>query len=288
MTTGAPSSMTAPGMEWWDSVRSESQLMFLCQVGMIARDEADIGVASFYATADRAEAVDFSVVLKEAEYWNSKGLRSSVLKCRFRTKFFIKFPGRNLGGYLAFIKGPILLTKIISQDLYSGFRDDLWVFCVVFLFSVPAVLWLSVRIQKYYCLGETYDYSYTMNIFILFYTLSQQVNNQLLFNISREQVDNEGIWSRSCVFKQPNYLHDNVCFKFVLVRNILRLLHLLLIRWNINHPSLWMIILFLFQLLKWENHFRTWQNWRHPIIKLDHLILEQSNPSSWYPAVISL
>ena len=43
-------------------------LIFLLQVGMIARDEADIGVASFYATAERAEAVDFSVVLKEAEY----------------------------------------------------------------------------------------------------------------------------------------------------------------------------------------------------------------------------
>ena len=38
---------------------------------MIARDEADIGVASFYATAARAEAVDFSVVLKEAEYCDS-------------------------------------------------------------------------------------------------------------------------------------------------------------------------------------------------------------------------
>ena len=133
MTTGAPSSMTAPGMEWWDSVRSESPLIFLCQVGMIARDEADIGVASFYATADRAEAVDFSVVLKEAEYWDSKGLRSSVLNCCFRTKFFIKFPGRNLGGYLAFIKGPIHLNlaKIRSQSLFRLQRRFVGVLCCI-------------------------------------------------------------------------------------------------------------------------------------------------------------
>ena len=147
---------------------------------MIARDEADIGVASFYATAARAEAVDFSVVLKEAEYLESLGQWSSVLKNLFRTKFFIKFPGRNLGGYLAFIKGSNHLTEIASQayPLCSGFREDLWVCCVVFIFTVPAFLWASVRIQKYYRLGETYDYSYTMNIFILFYTLSQQVKSQ--------------------------------------------------------------------------------------------------------------
>ena len=48
-------------------------------------------------------------------------------------------------------------------------------FCVVFLLTVPAFLWISVRIQKYYGLGETYNYSYTNNIFILFYTLAQQV-----------------------------------------------------------------------------------------------------------------
>ena len=129
MISGAPSWMTVPGLEWWDSALSlVYRYHLLLQVGMIARDEADIGVASFYATAARAEAVDFSVVLKEAEYWDSPEIISFTIL--FRTKFFIKFPGRNLGGYLAFIKGPLHLTPIRRlSTLFRLQREFVGVLC---------------------------------------------------------------------------------------------------------------------------------------------------------------
>ena len=37
-------------------------------VGMILRDEADIAVSSFFATKERGEVVDFSVIMEYAEY----------------------------------------------------------------------------------------------------------------------------------------------------------------------------------------------------------------------------
>ena len=38
---------------------------------MILRDEADIAVSSFFATRDRGEVVDFSVIMEYAEFWLS-------------------------------------------------------------------------------------------------------------------------------------------------------------------------------------------------------------------------
>ena len=35
---------------------------------MILRDEADIAVSSFFATKDRGEVVDFSVIMEYAEF----------------------------------------------------------------------------------------------------------------------------------------------------------------------------------------------------------------------------
>ena len=35
------------------------------------RNEADIAVSSFFATKDRGEVVDFSVIMEYAEFWLS-------------------------------------------------------------------------------------------------------------------------------------------------------------------------------------------------------------------------
>ena len=73
---------------------------------MILRDEADIAVSSFFATKDRGEVVDFSVIMEYAEFWPPP-LHQDKLNISniFRNKFFIKYPGRNLGGYMAFLRG---------------------------------------------------------------------------------------------------------------------------------------------------------------------------------------
>ena len=176
--------MTAPGMEWWDSGLKCSGLSTdICIASAGWNDCEGRGWHRGGQLLCHGRQGGGRGLLRRVERgWVLRLSRAVIvsLKILFRTKFFIKFPGRNLGGYLAFIKGSNHLTEIASQayPLCSGFRDDLWVCCVVFIFTVPAFLWASVRIQKYYRLGETYDYSYTMNIFILFYTLSQQVKSQ--------------------------------------------------------------------------------------------------------------
>ena len=72
---------------------------------MILRDEADIAVSSFFATKDRGEVVDFSVIMEYAEFWLPPNQYKLNISNISRNKFFIKYPGRNLGGYMAFLRG---------------------------------------------------------------------------------------------------------------------------------------------------------------------------------------
>ena len=41
---------------------------FSPQIGMIEREEVDVGVTSFFATVKRQEVVDFSPIIDYAEY----------------------------------------------------------------------------------------------------------------------------------------------------------------------------------------------------------------------------
>ena len=76
------------------------------QIGMIERQEVDIGVTSFFATVKRQEVVDFSPIIDYAEYKLDDYIKSLLSrKCPPRNRMFIKFPGRDLNGFLGFLKG---------------------------------------------------------------------------------------------------------------------------------------------------------------------------------------
>ena len=62
----------------------------------------------------------------------------------------------------------------VKLKLSPGFSNEVWDFYIGFLFLVPAFLWISYRTLKYYRLNETYNFSYLINVFILFNALSQQ------------------------------------------------------------------------------------------------------------------
>ena len=50
------------------SLIQSSHLDFSPQIGMIERQEVDVGVTSFFATVKRQEVVDFSPIIDYAEY----------------------------------------------------------------------------------------------------------------------------------------------------------------------------------------------------------------------------
>ena len=83
------------------------------------RDEADIAVSSFFATKDRGEVVDFSVIMEYAEFWLPSPHKDKLnISNILRNKFFIKYPGRNLGGYMAFLRGTLSAEQIIHISHY--------------------------------------------------------------------------------------------------------------------------------------------------------------------------
>ena len=62
----------------------------------------------------------------------------------------------------------------VMLKLSPGFSNEVWDFYIGFLFLVPAFLWISYRTLKYYHLTETHNFSYFINVYILFNALSQQ------------------------------------------------------------------------------------------------------------------
>ena len=62
----------------------------------------------------------------------------------------------------------------VILKLSPGFSNEAWYFYIGFLFLVPAFLWISYRTLKYYRLTETHNFSYFINVYILFNALSQQ------------------------------------------------------------------------------------------------------------------
>ena len=78
----------------------------------------------------------------------------------FRNKFFIKFPGRDLGGVLAFLK---------------GFRNDAWLACGLFVFILPGALYLIHSILYNFGLYDQENWSFGWNFLVFLAALAQQV-----------------------------------------------------------------------------------------------------------------
>ena len=83
---------------------------------MIEREEVDVGVTSFFATVKRQEVVDFSPIIDSAEYRRNNYIES-LLSRKYppRNRMFIKFPGRDLNGFLGFLKG--LRTAVLPLEI---------------------------------------------------------------------------------------------------------------------------------------------------------------------------
>ena len=80
---------------------------------------------------------------------------------------YVKFPGRDLGGFFSF---------------FRGFTYRAWYAVFIFLLTVPAFLHVNYRILKYFELEEPNSWKYFWNIFVLFGALSQQVWNSSIQN----------------------------------------------------------------------------------------------------------
>ena len=84
-----------------------------------------------------------------------------------RNKLFIKFPGRDLGGALAFLK---------------GFRTDTWLACGLYVFILPAFLALAHAVLErallhygLYGLDEDNSWGFGWNLLVFLAALAQQV-----------------------------------------------------------------------------------------------------------------
>ena len=77
-----------------------------------------------------------------------------------RNKFFIKFPGRNLGGFWAFFQ-PLTM--------------DAWLVCLIFLIVVPGFLFICYKVLSFFNIFENVTFGYGQNISLLFNAFSQQV-----------------------------------------------------------------------------------------------------------------
>lgn len=77
-----------------------------------------------------------------------------------RNKIFIKFPGRDLGGVFAFLK---------------GFRNETWVALILLVFSLPTCLFLVYLVLTYFEIHETEKWSLFHNFLVYVAAIAQQV-----------------------------------------------------------------------------------------------------------------
>ena len=112
---------------------------------MIERGEVEMGITSFFSNRDRAEVTDFSPVLRVTE-----------------NKLFIKFPGRDLGGFLAFLQ---------------GFTNDAWLASAGLILVVPGFLYIIHLTLRYFNLTETDNWHYGWNLLVFLGGVAQQVHN---------------------------------------------------------------------------------------------------------------
>ena len=135
-------------------------LFFYLKIGMIQRDEVDLAPCSFYLTAERKEVVDFSVTLDYAELIIINKVNINNLFYINRNKLFIKFPGRDIGGFWGLFK-PLALES--------------WLAILMFSIVVPGFLFLCYTVLKKFRVLEIFSFGYGQNIFILLNAFSQQV-----------------------------------------------------------------------------------------------------------------
>merc|ERR1711931_144593 len=101
-------------------------------IGMIFRNEVDIGIAAFYVTEERSQIVDLSVIFDLAE-----------------NKFFIASPGQDLGGFFSFIQ---------------GFRKDAWLASLTFVFALPVFFTFVYYALSFFQLIEVTSWNYGWNL----------------------------------------------------------------------------------------------------------------------------
>ena len=161
-----------------------------------------------------------------------------------------------------------------------GFTKNVWDFYLGFLFLMPAFLWISYRVLRYYRLDETYHFSYFLNVFLLFNALSQQVTNTLHHRAPLGSFT--GLWTRAELSEHEDHLYHHVPVECRHIWNLLCLIHLHTIWWDIVMTLLSpeMSSLFAVQLLKWENHLPTSASWTSLALKLEDLTREQQKQSS--------
>ena len=100
-------------------------------------------MTAFYASKGRAQAVELSVIIDYAE-----------------NNFFIKNPGRDVGGVFGFM---------------SGFRADTWIACSVLVVALPAVLAIFHLVLQRSDLPDNTSWGYGWNFFVFSAAIAQQV-----------------------------------------------------------------------------------------------------------------
>ena len=83
-----------------------------------------------------------------------------------RTNFYIKFPGRDLGGPFA---------------LFKGYSMESWTATVILLIITPAILeifYFFIYYKKIKIEDDSQKWNYFWNLFVMFGAFSQQVNTK--------------------------------------------------------------------------------------------------------------
>ena len=101
-------------------------------------------------------------LLSEPKAHKANGVNKTLrLSCHCsRNKLFLKFPGRDLGGVLAFLR---------------GFRRDAWLALGGLLLSLPAALALAVLVLRLAGLHESQAWGYGANTLLYSAAVAQQV-----------------------------------------------------------------------------------------------------------------
>lgn len=113
-----------------------------------------------------------------------------------RNFLFIKFPGRDLGGLLTFLK---------------GFRTEAWLASGLLVCLLPGFLYSFYLVLRLADLRETRRYSYWWNVLIMLSAIAQQVREDLKPSSSLEWKGQE---------ESPRYLSTRLVFIMMMVSSV--------------------------------------------------------------------
>ena len=122
-------------------------LTITVKIGLVQREEVQFGVTAFFASQGRAQAVELSVIIDYAE-----------------NNFFIKNPGRDVGGVFGFM---------------SGFRADAWIACSVLLLALPVLLGVFYFVLQRSDLPDNTSWTLGWNFFVFSAAIAQQVTSSV-------------------------------------------------------------------------------------------------------------